>query len=259
MRIEKHIIDKNFSEAANTYDLWAKHQNRIAKTLSSHIPILANINNILDLGCGTGNSIESLLSLYPDADVLGVDIAEGMIEYCREKWKDYKKINFHQCDIEDLELSQKYDLIISSCSLQWLTDIKSTFNKFLNCMNPGGYLALAIPVEGSLNELKHSYVQVFSSDIPGLYFQNENMLIDAINQNRVKNCHTFTEVVSEYYESLDVLRYFRKIGVTFSNQHNYKTKSISEIRMLMKQYQQDFMLNNRLPISYKILYLIVEV
>ncbi|MCP4181395.1 MAG: methyltransferase domain-containing protein [bacterium] len=259
MRIEKDIVDKNFSKAAGTYDSWAKHQCRIAKTLSACIPEFAKINNLLDLGCGTGNSIESVNLLFPEAEILGVDIAAGMIDYCREKWIDYENINFYHGDVENLELSQKYDLIISSCSLQWVSDFKKTLNKYLNCLNQGGYLALAIPVKGSLDELKQSYLQAFDKNMPGLCFQNENDIMDAVSCKTAKIYHACTELVTEYYDSLDVLRYFKKIGVTFSEQYNYKAKSVKEVKMLMKKYRQNFTFNNRLPISYKIFYLVIKV
>ena len=40
---------------------------------------LDNHNYILDIGCGPGNSTKALLNKYPNADILGVDYDNNMI------------------------------------------------------------------------------------------------------------------------------------------------------------------------------------
>ena len=60
---------------------------------------------IVDLGCGPGNSTENLLKRFPNADILGVDSSEDMLEAAREKYKDtslrFEKMKFARSFPED--------------------------------------------------------------------------------------------------------------------------------------------------------------
>ena len=51
--------------------------------------------NILDIGCGPGNSTAVLKTMFPQADILGVDNSEDMIKKAKEA---YPNINFQICD-----------------------------------------------------------------------------------------------------------------------------------------------------------------
>lgn len=48
---------------------------------------LAAPKTVIDLGCGSGNSTENLLNRFHEADILGVDSSEDMLESAREKYK----------------------------------------------------------------------------------------------------------------------------------------------------------------------------
>ena len=48
--IERNAVSKNFSNAADTYDFWAKPQKKIARRLVELLPALRNyIPKILDV------------------------------------------------------------------------------------------------------------------------------------------------------------------------------------------------------------------
>ncbi len=67
---------------------------------------------ILDLGCGTGRHDELLCE--KGYIVYGVDISEGMLKKANERRKGKEdKLYFVQSKIQDLELSEKFDVIIS--------------------------------------------------------------------------------------------------------------------------------------------------
>lgn len=51
--------------------------------------------DIIDIGCGPGNSTEILKKRYPNAAVVGADNSENMLEAAREK---YPNIEFIICD-----------------------------------------------------------------------------------------------------------------------------------------------------------------
>ncbi|MCB1327713.1 MAG: class I SAM-dependent methyltransferase [Spirochaetales bacterium] len=68
------------------------------------------VENILDLGCGTGEHLAALSGLVDPKRLLGVDIAPAMIRVARER---YPGIRFEPGDMRALGLIERFDLIIS--------------------------------------------------------------------------------------------------------------------------------------------------
>ena len=56
---------------------------------------------ILDLGCGTGLELDSYFPLNPDAEIVGIDLSEKMLEMLRKKFngKNIKLINGSYFDV----------------------------------------------------------------------------------------------------------------------------------------------------------------
>ena len=100
---------------------------------------------ILDIGCGPGNSSAVVKSRFPKSEVLGVDYSDDMLE---RAGKDYPDISFRQLDIskDDWELEQKYDIVFSSACFQWVPNHKIILTKCMDILKPGGKLAVHIPI-----------------------------------------------------------------------------------------------------------------
>ena len=70
---------------------------------------------VLDVGCGTGRLLRKVASVWPEAHLVGVDPATGMIEAAR---KLAPTIIFYQAQAESLPLSDRsVDLAFSAVSL----------------------------------------------------------------------------------------------------------------------------------------------
>lgn len=66
--------------------------------------------SILDVGCGYGG-LKEYNDLYENRNIIytGIDIAENMIEYAREKYKD---VSFIQGSIFDLDDNERFDFVV---------------------------------------------------------------------------------------------------------------------------------------------------
>lgn len=107
----------------------------------------ARPKNILDIGCGPGNSTAVLKDLFQDSDILGVDSSEDMINKAR---KSYPDMNFQLCDVTtDLDSLDKYDVIFSNACLQWIPNHKDFIPSLFDKLNKNGVLAVQIPMNGS--------------------------------------------------------------------------------------------------------------
>ncbi|MDD3368939.1 MAG: methyltransferase domain-containing protein [Lachnospiraceae bacterium] len=98
----------------------------------------------IDLGCGPGNSTVILKAYFPDAEVIGVDSSENMIQKARQTHPD---ISFEICDLNsDLDkLTEGFDIVFSNACLQWVPNHRELLPKLYNLLNPGGILAVQIP------------------------------------------------------------------------------------------------------------------
>lgn len=94
---------------------------------------------ILEIGCGTGYLTKLLHDAYPQAKLTAVDIAPGMIEKAKQRLND-APITWLCADIEEAELHETYDLIISNATFQWLMTPKQTIAKLAKQRNERGQL-----------------------------------------------------------------------------------------------------------------------
>ena len=102
--------------------------------------------NILDIGCGPGNSTSVLKKNFPQAHILGVDNSQDMIKQAKET---YPNINFQFCDVTtEIDKLDKYDIIFSNACLQWIPNHKEFIPILFNKLNKNGILAVQIPMNG---------------------------------------------------------------------------------------------------------------
>lgn len=99
---------------------------------------------ILDLGCGTGLELKYYFEINPNAEVTGIDLAEGMLREMKEKftdknitiiWGSYFDIPFEVCS---------YDAAVSVESLHHFTQEEKTklYRRVASALTDGGYFIL---------------------------------------------------------------------------------------------------------------------
>lgn len=112
--------------------------------------------DIIDIGCGPGNSTEILKKRYPNAAVVGADNSENMLEAARKKYPD---IEFILCDAsKDLgKLTGKFDIVFSNACIQWVPDHPKLLREMTSLLKEGGELAVQIPM--NYDEPIHRIIQ----------------------------------------------------------------------------------------------------
>lgn len=96
---------------------------------------------IIDLGCGPGTLTVKLLEVYPDAQVLGVDVSPEMLVKAAPLAS--AQVQFAMQDIR--EASGAFDVVFSHAVLQWLEDHPGVLAHMWNLLKPGGQLAVQLP------------------------------------------------------------------------------------------------------------------
>lgn len=143
---------------------------------------------LLDVGCGPGNITKYLVSVRPDFDILGIDIAPNMIELAKA---NNPTANFAVMDSRKIdETDLKYDGIICGFCLPYLsqTDCRKLIADSYKLLNENGLLYLSF-VEG---EPSKSEFQVGSSgDRVYFYYHNLNDLKTQLIESKFGELQTF--------------------------------------------------------------------
>lgn len=150
----KKQIGKRFSEAAEYYHQHAHVQREIADDTAALFGCEPLLGRCLDLGCGSGFLGVKLAADNPDLEVLGIDVAPGMVRYASEKFSDRSNIRFEVRDaVEGLPVGV-YDYLVSSSSLQWMYPFDETISCWMSALKPSGRLAISFMVPGTLAVLR---------------------------------------------------------------------------------------------------------
>lgn len=99
---------------------------------------------ILDAGCGTGASTAALLAVAPEAEIIAVDAARGMLEAAAKKsWPP--NVRFVHARIEELDqhgIDGPFDGIFAAYLLRNLADPDGQLRTFRTLLRFGGTLAV---------------------------------------------------------------------------------------------------------------------
>lgn len=99
-------IGLRYDEACENF-LYAVPQN-IAAWIDEHViePGLPEPRRVLDIGCGTGQSALVWAALFPNAEVIGIDLSPPMLRWARKKAREQglENVRFYQLDAADLSV-----------------------------------------------------------------------------------------------------------------------------------------------------------
>ena len=161
--LTKETVASHFSKAASTYDTQATVQLEMAslllKKLLSYQKDNTAFNQILEIGCGTGQLSSMLMESLDFKKLVLNDFSEDMLLSCQKKFDGTNKsnlIDYMHADAEKLNLDNKYDLIISNACFQWFKDLKKALNNFKSLLTADGIIAFTTFGEGNFKELKQS-------------------------------------------------------------------------------------------------------
>jgi ubiquinone/menaquinone biosynthesis C-methylase UbiE len=135
---------QSFERRAGTYEgspmQWLFF-DRIHRAALRMIPAEFAPQVILDIGCGTGRLLRKLARRWPDASLIGVDPAEGMIAEARRRTPG---ATFYVGQAEDLPLLEaSVDLVMSTTSFHHWRDQALGVRQVGCALRPGGSFVLA--------------------------------------------------------------------------------------------------------------------
>ena len=157
--IDKRAARRAFERAAESYDEAAVLQREIGSRMLERLDyVRLKPATILDLGCGTGYSIDLLAKRWRKARIIGLDLAEAMLHRARRRGSWINRPRLLCADQEALPLADdSVDLVISNASLQWAGDLPRAFAELRRVLRPEGLLMFTTFGPDTLIELRRAW------------------------------------------------------------------------------------------------------
>ena len=167
LAVDKRLVRRSFEETAATYDAAAVLQNEVCRRMLARLDyIKLEPALILDAGSGTGNAVAGLLSRWPRARVIAVDLALAMAQRARKRRPWWRRLLDRHgprlaavCgDIEQLPVAAGCaGMIWSNLALQWVNEPQRAFAEMHRALAPGGLLLFSSFGPDTLKELRASF------------------------------------------------------------------------------------------------------
>ncbi|VAX36791.1 hypothetical protein MNBD_UNCLBAC01-1295 [hydrothermal vent metagenome] len=210
------LIDKKireaFSDAAMQYDVLASLHREIGRELVKKIMTVEHCHEALDVGMGTGWLANRLTHVFPDAKVVGVDFAQGMIEAAKKREGTFEIV---QADARCLPFEENtFDIVASNLAYQWMSDLEKSFNECYRVLKDKGYLYFTLFGANTFNELFDSLEFAFDGDtLPIKRLADKEQVLIALESSGFKNIQINVERINTHFPNMMVLiKWVKDIG-----------------------------------------------
>jgi trans-aconitate 2-methyltransferase len=141
------------------YLKFSEERTRPCRDLAARIELPPHAQ-VIDLGCGPGNSTEVLADRWPDADLTGLDSSPEMIAKASAAHPDWHWITAEIAQWATAS-GDVYDLAFSNAALQWVPDHAVVFPRILSRAR-----RIAIQVPGNWDGPAHQAMREVAKRYP---------------------------------------------------------------------------------------------
>lgn len=171
--VDRQQVGRRFAKAAASYsdgDFFAREVDRRMQERLDYVKV--EPKRILDLGCSRGASLVSLAERYPDAQLIGLDVAPAMLSAARpqraawQRWlglgKSAEPVRL-AADAAKLPLKSRSTAVIwSNLLLHWLDDPLPALAEAHRVLEVGGLLMFSTLGPDSLRELRLAFADGYA-------------------------------------------------------------------------------------------------
>jgi len=135
------ITNKEIKRDPSTSKLFDERSlQRDYATLAS---LLKSGMQVLDVGCGTGAISKDIAKIIgPQGHITGIDNTGHFIESGKETYKEVENLELIHTDLFNFNPAEKFDLIVSARTIQWLSNPQEAVAKMKSMLKPGGWLSV---------------------------------------------------------------------------------------------------------------------
>ncbi len=254
--LDKRRVRRSFDRAAQTYDKTAVLQKQIADEMISRLDFMKiQPATVVDVGCGTGYALRRLQKRYPQATVMGLDVAPLMLHRARRRARWFRSQPLIAGDAEHIPLRDRsVDMIFCNVTLQWC-DLDSALAEFSRVLIPDGLLMFSTFGPDTLKEVRLAWRQV-DDGIHVHTFVDMHDIGDAMTRHQFQNPVVDADQAELTYGGVDdLLRDLKLIGSSNAAAQRFKglvgKTRFNRFRRAMEANRGP---QDRLHCSYEIIY-----
>jgi SAM-dependent methyltransferase len=153
----------------------------------------------------------------------------------------------------------RYDLVVSSCSLQWFHDRRRFTDSIYAMLPDGGSCLMAIPVRGMLRELEESCFFGARKVMRQLDLDTEEEWTNRFENSGMNiRLSTVENVACAYSHPIEVLKSIRGIGACIEQGTAFLKPG--DLKKMMEYYREHFRIDSCGEVSstYRILYILAR-
>ena len=257
MMNEKNDIYNAFNTHAAEYAQSAKVQYEIGQRLFERLHYLKiKPRYVLDLGCGPGGFSQQLKKHYPQAHIVGLDLAYAMLQQAklRQGWR--RKWGLINADMTALPFSSGvFDLVFANQVIHWAHPLSSVISEINRVMAPGGCLMFSTLGPDTFIELQQAFAtadkHAHVNDFPDMHDVGDCLLAEYFLDPVVD-----MEKLTAHYASLPkLLRALKSQGVRNINSARNPGLTGKKSWQVFEQSMSAFCTEEgRFPLTYEVVY-----
>ena len=207
-------IRRAFSASAVRYYVLTGLHKEIGRELLAQIAEYEGGGPILDVGIGTGWFTGRLKNCFPDARVVGIDFAEGMVEAARNREKDFGIV---QADARRMPFQENtFDMIVSNLAYQWVGDLPEAFADCHAVLKKEGELRLTMFGYGTFQELFEALERTRDAAKGGVALTRlagRGQVVDALTKAGFRDVNVKEECIKAHFPDMPALvKWIKDIG-----------------------------------------------
>lgn len=256
------IIDKRhtraaFDRAAQSYDEHAALQRHVVDHLADSLEVMTvTPRTALDIGAGTGYCAQMLAEHYPRTQITLADFAPAMLRAARAKAPRWRSRRSYVCaEAEHLPFADRsFDLVFSSLTFQWCTDLDAVFEQCARVLRPDGLFIFSSLGPDTLYELRESWAAVDDTPRVNRFIDMHDVgdaLVRAGFSSPVIECDRITVNYPDVYA---VMRDLRGIGAVNTLAGRRRGLSTRRDLQRMAEAYEAFRTDDKLPATYEVVY-----
>ena len=246
-KINKDSVQKSFVKSIETYRKHAIVQEAIASRLINELLRIksGHFQNVLEIGCGPAVLTEKFFNHFRADKYHANDI---VLEYQEVLQRIDSSIHFFGGDIENMELPSNLDLVISSSTFQWFSDLEAFLSKVYDVLSSDSLLVFSSFGPDNYREIR----DVEGKGLNYLSFgKHERLLSD-----KFEIIWSDRETITRYFSNpLGVLKHMKQTGV---NGIPGKAWTKSDLKRFEEDYADLFGTELGVPLTYQPIYFIAK-